>query len=172
MNILRNHGRALALFLALGPLLAVVLSVIIAEKWGLNACYLCMFQRLLFLCATITMLFVWWRWHGGLSATAPLVLTIAISLGGVGVAGYQSWLQWFPQMQLSCGAGTQNLIERIVEWLGQLWPSMFMATGFCEDDNFKILYLSFANWSMLFFLGLSLGSLALLHTRLKKLPPA
>ncbi len=116
------------------------------------------------------MFMVWWRWHDKWSATAPLIIAVMISLGGVAVAGYQSWLQWFPQMNLSCGAGTQNFIEQIVEWLGQLWPSMFMATGFCEDDNFKILYLSFANWSMLFFLGLSAGSLVLLYLRLKKTP--
>ena len=163
-----QHGRALTLLMAFCSLLLVILSVILTQVWMLNACYLCMFQRFLFLVITPLPLLAWWRWRDRCTPVVLLLLVALVALGGMGVAGYQSWLQWFPELNLSCGAGNQNLMEQTVEWLGRLSPTMFMATGMCEDDNFKIFALSLANWSLLSFLGLFVGSLGLLWFRRAK----
>jgi disulfide bond formation protein DsbB len=48
-----------------------------------------------------------------------------------------------------------NLIERLVDWLGMQWPSMFLATGFCTSKEWVFLRLSMANWSMLIFAGIA-----------------
>ncbi len=162
-----RHGRALSLFMAAGSLLLVLLAVLMTQLWNLNACYLCMFQRLLYLGIMLALLLAFWRWPDRRTLPLMLVIALLVSLWGVGVAGYQSWLQWFPQMQLSCGTGSQNFMEKTVEWLGQLSPTMFMATGFCEDDDFKIFWLSLANWSALSYLALSVGCAGLLWVRFK-----
>lgn len=70
---------------------------------------------------------------------------------GVAVAAYQSYLQAQPPGSISCMAGEPSLIERIVEWLGQLSPELFLATGFCENAELSILGLSLAHWSLLSF---------------------
>jgi protein dithiol:quinone oxidoreductase len=63
-------------------------------------------------------------------------------------------------------AGTPGLLERWVEWLGQQAPTLFMATGFCEDEGLSILGLSLANWALiLFVLCLAVGVLGLFRSR-------
>jgi len=59
-------------------------------------------------------------------------------------------------------------IEQVVEWLGRLQPTLFMATGFCEDVALVILGLSLAQWSLLaFLLGLGLSLWLLSRSRLE-----
>jgi disulfide bond formation protein DsbB len=59
---------------------------------------------------------------------------------------------------------TQTLIERLVDWLGMQWPSLFLATGFCTSREWVFLGLSMANWSMLIFAGIA-GYAALFFAR-------
>ncbi|OQA29813.1 MAG: disulfide bond formation protein B [Betaproteobacteria bacterium ADurb.Bin341] len=162
-----RHGRALTLVMAAGSLLLVVLSVLMTQLWNLHGCYLCMFQRLLFLGIMLALLIACWGWPHRGATLAMLALALLISLWGVGVAVYQSWLQWFPQLELSCGTGNQNFMEVTVEWLGRLSPNLFMATGLCEDDDFKIFWLSLANWAALSYLAVSAGCVGLLWARAK-----
>jgi len=79
--------------------------------------------------------------------------------GGLTTAVYQSWLQFFPEASLECGFGEPTLIERIVDWFGVRWPSMFLATGFCSSKEWVFLGLSMANWSALLFLAFLLAGL-------------
>jgi disulfide bond formation protein DsbB len=56
-----------------------------------------------------------------------------------------------PPGSISCMAGEPSQIERLVEWLGQLQPELFLATGFCEEAELSILGLSLANWALVSF---------------------
>ena len=78
-----------------------------------------------------------------------------VALGGVATAVQQSWMQYAPQAVTECGFGDPTLLERIVDWLGAQWPSMFMVTGFCTQKDWVFLGLSLANWSALCFLALA-----------------
>ena len=43
-------------------------------------------------------------------------------------------------------------------------PTLFLATGFCEDDGFRLFGLTLANLSLLLFMALTSAALwALLH---------
>lgn len=84
---------------------------------------------------------------------------VAAALGGMATAGYQSWLQWQPPGSVTCAGSQPGLIERFIEWLGQLQPELFLATGFCEDKDLTILGLSLAN--LAFIAYAALGALAL-----------
>jgi disulfide bond formation protein DsbB len=55
-------------------------------------------------------------------------------------------------------------MERLVDWLGMQWPSMFLATGFCASRDWVFLGMSMANWSLLVFIGI-VGYAALLFLR-------
>lgn len=150
--------------LAFGGLAIVSLGLLasgltLGEVFRLQPCYWCNFQRLLYmalawvgLCGA---LFPGWRrlW-GALGALA--------AFGGILAAGKQSWMQYAPQDAVECGFGDPTLIERLVDWLGRLWPSMFMVTGLCKEKDWVFLGLSLANWSGLCFFALLCAFLWLL----------
>ena len=123
---------------------------LLGEMLRLQACPLCIFQRLLYLLIALfalagVLLPGYSRFWG-----VPLGLTAA---GGLATAAYQSWLQVLPDASMACGFGEPTLIEQIVDWFGVRWPSLFMATGFCSSKDWVFLGLSMANWSGLCFLA-------------------
>ncbi|UHD15418.1 disulfide bond formation protein B [Thiocapsa bogorovii] len=148
-----------------GCALAVASSFVLTDWLALAPCHLCIFQRLLFMVLTVLAV------GAGLAGAGMLgrllgIVTLPVSATGIGVAAYQSWLQLQPSGSVSCVAGTPGLIERWVEWLGQQAPTLFMATGFCEDEGALILGLSLANWALIgFALCLGAGALALFGSR-------
>jgi len=124
----------------------------------LAPCPLCIFQRLLYLLIAGLALagfalpqgrLVW----GGLIA--------AVGAGGVAVAGYQSWMQAFPELATECSYTDPDAIERLVDWLGTQFPTLFMATGFCTSRDWVFLEMSMANWSVVCFAGFALAAVLL-----------
>ena len=139
-------------------LLAAAASVLLAsglilgEVAHLEPCYLCNFQRLLYiviallaLCASLTN-----RWPQVWG-----VLIAASALWGVASAVEQSWMQFVPDQVTECGFSDPTLVETIVNWLSAKWPAMFMVTGLCTVKDWVFLGLSLANWSALCFLALT-----------------
>jgi len=148
-----TRGRLLLSTMALAALGMVAMAIALTEWLRLNPCHLCIFQRILHmglaLCFVLAALGFeqrrvrrFWVLAGGL-----------IALAGMGVAGFQSWEQWYPELVGGCTGAEPGLIEQLVEWLGIRWPRLFMATGFCESKELVILGLSLANWSFLAYAG-------------------
>lgn len=129
-------------------------SLMLTGWLSLHPCHLCIFQRLLFMLIAASALVSAWRPNlvsGGLVAL--------FSSAGLAAATYQTWLQAQPPGSVACSSGEPGLIERMVEWLGNQSPELFLATGFCEDKELEVLGLSLANAAMLAFavcLGLTL----------------
>lgn len=150
--------------------LAVVSSFVMTDWLGLDSCHLCISQRILFMVLTVVALgaALGAGRHGtGLAGRLLGGLTLPIAAAGIGIASYQSWLQLQPPESVSCVAGTPGLLERVVEWLGQQAPALFMATGFCEDKGLSILGHSLANWALiLFVLCLGTGVWGVFRSRL------
>lgn len=143
-------NRAWFATLALGCFGLVAIGMELQAMFRLAPCPLCIFQRLLYLVI------------GGLAMLGFAMpklrllwsgLVGALAMLGVGVAGYQTWMQAFPELAIECGYTEPSLIERLVDWLGMQYPSMFLATGFCTSRDWVFLDLSMANWSVLVFLG-------------------
>lgn len=146
----RLSDRAACLLLAISAFALVVVGIAIGEAQRLNPCPLCIFQRVLYLAIG----------GGALLAAAGrplrpwgLFIALVAALGGIAAAGYQGWLQWMADPALECGFGPPNLIEQTVEWLGEQWPRLFLATGFCSSKEWELLGLSMANWSLLIYAG-------------------
>jgi len=158
-------GRSPRMILLLLAAAAVGLTLAgwaIGEIMRLQPCPLCIFQRLLFLLIAMLAL------AGALlpaAARASSILLAVVAAGGAATAAYQSWLQYLPQEGLECGFGEPTLIERIVDWLGALWPQMFLATGFCSSKDWILLGLSMANWSGLCFIGFLAATAMMLRRR-------
>ncbi|HPT51605.1 MAG TPA: disulfide bond formation protein B [Accumulibacter sp.] len=135
---------------------AMTAVAVLAGEWlRLQACPLCIFQRVLYLAIAVVAIV------GVLLPAGHRFLGVSIallSIGGVATAGYQSWLQLAPDTSMACGAGEPNVIEQVVDWLGMRWPRLFMATGFCSSKEWVVLGLSMANWSGLGFLAFGLAA--------------
>lgn len=137
--------------LALGCIGLAVFGLLLQTQYRLAPCPFCIFQRLLYLTiGGIGLLgFIWpvlrqvWAGLFGLLAA-----------GGLAVAGYQTWMQAYPELATECGYSDQNLIEQLVDFLGMKWPNLFLATGFCTSKEWVFLGLSMANWSFLLFAGI------------------
>ncbi|RJX31764.1 MAG: disulfide bond formation protein B [Oxalobacter sp.] len=165
---LQRYARISALLMAIGALALVAIAVILTQHLSLQPCHLCVFQRVLFLGISLALLFAWGGWNGRWIPKVSLIKSAVISIGGLATAGYQVWLQWYPQSSFGCGVGQQGIIERFVNWLAQFSPLLFKAGGLCEEDDLVIFGLSIAVWSFLAFAGLLIGSLTLLMARRKK----
>lgn len=137
--------------LSLGCLGLVGVGMELQHLLRLAPCPLCIFQRVLYLViGGLALLGVLWPvarlvWSGLIGGLALL---------GAGVAGYQTWMQAFPELATECGYAEPNAIERLVDLLGMQWPSLFLATGFCSSRDWVFLGLSMANWSLLVFIGI------------------
>lgn len=148
---MRLVPRTLWLAVAVGSAGLVMASFGLTAWLGLHPCHLCIFQRLLFgliagtALASALLAPAWARGVAG-------VLAAALAAAGAAVAAYQSWLQAQPPDTVSCVGSEPGLIERLVEWLGQQAPALFLATGFCAEEELVILGLSLANWALVCFL--------------------
>ncbi|MDR1708330.1 MAG: disulfide bond formation protein B [Candidatus Accumulibacter sp.] len=140
-------------------------ALIIGDVFRVMPCYLCNFQRFLY------MLLIFFGLCGVLLPRlrrAWALFSALTALGGVAAAAQQSWMQYAPQESIECGFSDPTPVERFVDWLGGLWPSMFMVTGLCKDKDWTILGLTLANWSALAFLALAAIALWLLFRREEK----
>jgi disulfide bond formation protein DsbB len=144
--------RHIWLGVAASGVVLVVASVILGAWLKLHPCPLCIFQRLLFMVLSALALaaFLGARRPAGQLAG---ILALLTALAGAGVAAYQIWLQAQPAAMFTCGGANPNLIERLVDWLGQRLPSLFLATGVCGEKELVILGYSLAVWSLAAFVA-------------------
>ncbi len=161
MDFSKIPVRAWFATLSLGCFGLVAIGMELQTIFRLAPCPLCIFQRLLYLVIG-GLAVLGFLWPTIRLAWAGLIGLLAV-LGG-SVAAYQTWMQAFPELATECGYAEPNAIERLVDWLGMAWPSMFMATGFCTSRDWVFLNLSMANWSLLVFAGIA-GYAAFFLTR-------
>ena len=126
-------------------------GVYLSNSQGLAACPLCIVQRIIFLKIAVWASVAWlfqrcfYRWFDVL-----LCQLIALTaLFGAFVAGYQSWMQRFGT-ETSCGAA--SWWENIIYQLGELFPTLFYASGLCQDPGLTILGLSLSEYAFFFFI--------------------
>jgi disulfide bond formation protein DsbB len=144
-------ARAWFAALALGCVGLVAAGMQLQLQLSLAPCPLCIFQRVLYLAIALVAL-CGAIWPAGRLAWCGLVCMLA--LAGTGVAAYQTWMQAYPHLAPACSLTDPNAIERLVDWLGMRWPSLFLATGFCTSRDWIFLGLSMANWSVIVFAGI------------------
>ena len=158
-------ARRLWLVLALGCVGLVVGSFTLTALFKLHPCYMCMFQRLMFLLmATFAVLaaFIPARPLAILSG----IVVLLCAAGGAGVATQQVWLQNQPGAEFTCGGADPSQFEIFMHWLGQLLPALFWANGNCASKELVILGLSLAGWAQVAFVAsLLVGAWALWRGR-------
>jgi protein dithiol:quinone oxidoreductase len=128
---------------------------------GLEPCPMCIVQRyaliVVVLIAGITAV------TRGRARTAGSALMVLASGFGAFVAARQSWLQWFPPEEASCGRDFYGMIETFP--LQRVIPMIFKGSGDCTKIDWTFLGLSIANWSFLCFVGIALAGVLLIARR-------
>lgn len=137
------------LAIGIGALGLAISSMILTVWLDLHPCYLCIFQRLLFMLIGVFGLLA----ASGFAEKIWGWLILLLTAGGTAVASYQSWLQLQPPGDVSCTGVKPNLIEQLVYYLSDHIPSLFEVTGLCGDEELVIFGLSLANWALLAFLS-------------------
>ena len=101
------------------------------------------------------------RAHG--RAQRALFWTAGIlTLAGLGIAGYQTYLQLNPVVA-GCSASLFYMLDTMA--VTEVLARLLHATGDCSDTSFKVLGLTLAQASMLVFLSLALSLVMLLRPR-------
>ena len=132
---------------------------------GLEPCPMCIVQRYaLVLVAVIAALTAFAHRKGLLVTGAGLM--VLLSGFGAFVAARQSFLQWYPPQEASCGRDLFGMIETFP--LKRVIPMIFKGSGDCTKIDWTFLGLSIANWSFVAFAGIALVGLALVLRQLKR----
>lgn len=162
MFFLNFSVRTWFIVLALGCAGVTAFGLILQQMLNLAPCPYCIFQRLVYMVIGVLAL---------LGVVLPAarrfwaLLVGAFAVAGGGVAGYQTWMQAFPDLATECSYTKQDAIEQLVDWFGMRWPSMFMATGFCTSKEWVFLGMSMANWSFLLFAGIIVWAVLLFRRK-------
>lgn len=116
---------------------------------GLEPCPMCIVQRYaMVLVALVAALGAAWpskRAGAGVAAGGVLLLAGF----GAFVAARQSFLQWYPPEEASCGRDIYGMIDMFP--LHRLVPMIFKGSGDCSAVDWTFLTLTIANWSFLNF---------------------
>ena len=132
---------------------------------GLEPCPMCIVQRYaLVLVAVVAGISAALSHRGSLVAGAGLMLLL--SGFGAFVAARQSFLQWYPPEEMSCGRDFYGMIETFP--LQRAIPMIFKGSGDCSKVDWTFLGGSIANWSFLCFAVICLVALALAVRTLRK----
>ncbi len=149
--------RALLAGVATASLLLVGVGLLMQYGLGLEPCPMCILQRYAYLSIALVagsacMFQVAWvhRLAAGLA-------TVLACLGAV-VAGRQTWLQWYPPVEASCGRDFWGIVETFP--LSRALPLILRGSGDCTKVDWSFLGLSIASWSFLALTGLAIVLLA------------
>jgi len=153
-------------FAGIAAVIAVLFGVALYTQYvgGLEPCPLCMTQRFFYVLTALFAIVA--ALHGqGLRIYAALVGLSA--LGGAGVAARQVWLQHLPPDQVpACGPSLEFMLQTLP--FGQVLMRLFKGDGNCAVVDWRLLGMSMAEWSLLWFLLLAAAGLVLFWRSAKR----
>ena len=117
----------------------------------IEPCPLCILQRVVYI--VLMVVFLIGALHGprrtGVYVYSAL-LTV-VSLVGAGIATRHVWLQHLPKDKVpECGPGLNYMLDRFP--LVEAFAKIFRGSGECAEVGWKLLGLSVAEWSLVWFI--------------------
>lgn len=126
---------------------------------GLEACPLCIFQRVAMIGVGIVMLAAALHGPAGKSALAYGVLGFAVAAVGAGIAIRHVWLQNLPPDAVpACGPGLDYMLDAFP--LIDAVRMVFTGSGECAEINWSFVGLSMPAWVLVWFVALGALSVA------------
>ena len=139
----------------------IAAALLLQHVVGLDPCPLCIFQRIAYLALALFALIAAWLSPRAASRGFGLLVLVS-ALAGVGIAGRHVWLQMNPQ-GMSCGPGLQAMLESFP--LVDVLPKVFRGSGDCSESAWTLLGLTIADWSLIWFVILSVTTIFIVFAR-------
>lgn len=151
-SVVRQLGspRRVALVLGIVCLGLVGASLFVQHVLDVEPCPLCIIQRFTYLALIPVFLGAAFAKPFGKVQRSLLWGATVLTLGGLGVAGYQTDLQLFPApVTASCSAGLGYMLDTMA--VSDVLAQLLHAGGDCADTSFKIVGLTLAQASLAIF---------------------
>jgi len=150
-------------FLVCASLIGIAMYLEYVVK--LDPCPLCMLQRVAFIALGLVFLLGAIHGPGKIGTRVYAVFALIASFTGLGLAIRHVYLQYFPPEYVSCAGDFYAQLDRLP--LGRLIANALRATGDCSKVDWTLLHLSIAEWSLIWFVILSVVAL---HQLFRKSP--
>jgi len=164
LNFLDQPRRLLALVCAV-TIAMLAFGLYLQHVVGLEPCPMCIVQRYALILVAVLAGVTAFASRKGLLVAGSGLMALISSLGAF-VAARQSFLQWYPPPEASCGRDLFGMIETFP--LKRVIPMIFKGSGDCSKIDWTFLGLSIPNWSFVFFVGIAVLGLLLMFRQLKK----
>ena len=139
-------------------------SFYVQHVLGVEPCPLCIVQRLTYLVLIPVFFAAAMALRRDRTQRILFWMAAVLTLGGLGVAAYQTYLQLFPAPQVvSCSASLSYMLDTLS--VSEVLAQVLHAPGDCSDTSFKILGLTMAQASLLIFTGFALLLISVLRRR-------
>ena len=164
LNFLDQPRRALALVCA-ACIAMLLFGLYLQHGVGLEPCPMCIVQRNALILVAVAAALTAFAHRKGLLVVGSGSMVLLSAVGAF-VAARQSFLQWFPPLEASCGRDLFGMIETFP--LKRVIPMIFKGSGDCTKIDWTFLGLSIANWSFVCFTVIALLGLLLVFRVLKR----
>jgi disulfide bond formation protein DsbB len=160
VRILASPTRV-AVLLGLACSALVGASFYVEHVLGIEPCPLCIIQRFTYVGLMPVFFAAALARTDGRTQRAWFWTAAVLSLGGLAVAGYQTYLQLFPPLVARCSASLSYMLDNMA--VTEVLARLLRATGDCSDTSFKLLGFTLAQASLLVFLSFTLSLVMLLR---------
>ena len=147
LKFLDEPRRLLALICAVS-IAMLAFGLYLQHVVGLEPCPMCIVQRYALILVAVVAGITAFASRKGLLVAGSGLMALISSLGAF-VAARQSFLQWYPPPEASCGRDLYGMIETFP--LKRVIPMIFKGSGDCTKIDWTFLGLSIANWSFVCF---------------------
>lgn len=134
-------------------LIALLLGITfyLQKQGNITPCPLCILQRFSFALLGLTFFFGAMARYKKITGMIIGIFASLLSLSGVLLAGRQVWLQHLPaNLNEDCGVSFQYLMQALP--FQEVVKKVLQGTAECSHVGAHFLYLSFAEWSLLWFI--------------------
>ena len=131
---------------------------------GLEACPLCIFQRIAY--TVIIFIALIGATHNPKNLLLQIIYKLLIvisSITGAAIAGRQIWLQHLPpELVPECGPSLDYMFN--VFPFGEALKMIFTGSGECAEVKWRFIGLSIAEWSLIMFIGIFIATILSIYT--------
>ena len=130
---------------------------------GLEACPLCIFQRIAYTAIIFIALIGAIHNPRNLLQNIYKLLMVISAITGAAIAGRQIWLQHLPpELVPECGPGFDYMFN--VFPFGEALKMIFTGSGECAEVKWRFIGLSIAEWSLIMFIGIFIATILSIYT--------
>ena len=141
----------------------LIFGLYLEHVHGLEACPLCIFQRIAYTVIIFIVLIGAIHNPRNLLQIIYKLLMVISSITGAAIAGRQIWLQHLPpELVPECGPSLDYMFN--VFPFREALKMIFTGSGECAEVKWRFIGLSIAEWSLIMFIGIFIATILSIYT--------